>query len=89
MQKIIHPIELEKVDRNSFRRLFWPLGTHTSLLRILNNPIDARSKSNFKSEHPLLGERLMKYCEVRNRIVEKTIQFHRKDRIPYVQLSDG
>ena len=65
MKKILQPIDLESVDNNSFRRLFWPHGTHHSLQRILNGPIDVKPKSSYKAENPLMMQRLMKYCEVR------------------------
>ena len=65
MKKIFQPIDVESVNNNSFRRLFWPHGTHHSLHRILNSPIDAKPKSSYKAENPLMVQRLMKYCEVR------------------------
>ena len=64
MKKILQPIELESVNNNSFRRLFWPHGTHHSLQRILNSPVEAKPKSSYKAENPLMMQRLMTYCEV-------------------------
>ena len=64
MQKILHPIVLDRVNQNSFQRIFWPHGTHHSLKRILNSTVEAKTRSSKKAENPLLTQRLMKYCEV-------------------------
>ena len=68
IKKILHPIQFESINHNSFRRVFFPHGLHHSVQRVLNGTLETKSRSSAKRENPLMIERLMKYCEVILRI---------------------
>ena len=64
IKKVLHPIQFESVNHNSFRRIFFPHGLHHSVQRVLNGTLETKSRSSAKTENPLMIQRLMQYCEV-------------------------